>query len=632
MADVNVKVKIDNAEASKSLRELNKSLKELVSAQEQVAAGTPEWKKLRDAINETEGRIGDLQDSFGTLRGSGVERLTASTSLLTEGFQKFDTGKIKIGLQGIGAAMKAIPIFLLIEGVRLLIENWDDLVKGFKDFFAIESQVEKETRILNQELKKQQEITKTLGAALENQIKILEAQGASEEKIFNLKKKLNAEKLKELEADLAVRKNALAQVILNDTLLEQGEKKIAQILRASGNNIAADAIDKKIAKDKEERIKEETEKIRESVIAINNLKTQQRVDEINQEKKTAKSRQELIVKSNDDEKKLRDLRIANIQNQYEKEIALENARYQDAIEAAKGNQAIIEQLNVQHFDNLADIENKSIDEQEKIRLEKLKKEREAEAARLKEIEENNVKQQAEAITDLKARLEAETGSNDLQARKNQLEVLKQLELSNAELTEGEIANIKKKYRDLNNQLDVEANNGRLQSAQSVTAAIGGLSNLLYQIEENNTKAGTAARERAAKRQFEIAKGVEISAAVISGATGILNTLTAKTTIPQPFDLVYKIAQTASIAALTATTIAKITSTGFKSSGAASAPSLPTPTAAAPAQQSLPQQFTRETPTTRLNEDGSQTIVAKVYEGEMTEKQRRVDRYRRESTF
>ena len=39
MADVNVKVKIDNAEASKSLRELNKSLKELVSAQEQVAAG-----------------------------------------------------------------------------------------------------------------------------------------------------------------------------------------------------------------------------------------------------------------------------------------------------------------------------------------------------------------------------------------------------------------------------------------------------------------------------------------------------------------------------------------------------------------------------------------------------------------
>lgn len=125
--EVVIGVKIEAAESAKTIAEMRKALKDLINQQQNVAAGSADWKKLAKAINDTEGRIGDLTDSFKTLKGSGVERTTASIGLLTEGFNSFDTGKIKLGLQGIGAAFKAIPIFLIIEGIRWLIDNFNDL-------------------------------------------------------------------------------------------------------------------------------------------------------------------------------------------------------------------------------------------------------------------------------------------------------------------------------------------------------------------------------------------------------------------------------------------------------------------------------------------------------------------------
>lgn len=129
MADnkTTIEVSIEAAEAAKTVQELRKSLKDLVNQQANVAAGSAEWKKLTQAINDTEGKIGDLTDSFKTLQGSGVERVTSSFNLLKEGFTSFDGGKIKAAFSGIGAAMKAIPIFLVIEGIRYLIENFEKL-------------------------------------------------------------------------------------------------------------------------------------------------------------------------------------------------------------------------------------------------------------------------------------------------------------------------------------------------------------------------------------------------------------------------------------------------------------------------------------------------------------------------
>ena len=132
MADnkTTIEVSIQAAEAAKTIQELKKSLKDLVNQQANVAAGSAEWKKLTQAINDTEGKIGDLTDSFKTLQGSGVERVTSSFNLLKEGFTSFDSGKIKAAFNGIGAAMKAVPIFLIVEGITYLVSNFKELSQG----------------------------------------------------------------------------------------------------------------------------------------------------------------------------------------------------------------------------------------------------------------------------------------------------------------------------------------------------------------------------------------------------------------------------------------------------------------------------------------------------------------------
>jgi hypothetical protein len=194
MPEVNIQTKIDTAEAAKGLKDLRKSLKDLVSAQADVAAGSKQFTKLQDAINDTEGKLGDLNDSFVTLRGSGVERLNSSLGILREGFTSADPDKLKIGLQGIGAAMKAIPIFLLIEGAKLLYDNFDKVVTLF-GFGASES------KKLTEALNEQTEAARQLNVGYERQITLSQAAGLSSIQIAKL----------EAERGEAALKNNLAQ-------------------------------------------------------------------------------------------------------------------------------------------------------------------------------------------------------------------------------------------------------------------------------------------------------------------------------------------------------------------------------------------------------------------------------------
>lgn len=128
--EIALDVKIKTAESATSVKELKKSLKDLKDELDKVPAGSEGFKKLSKTINETEGKIGDLNDQFKTLTGSGVERATSSLGLLKEGFSSFDFEKIKLGLSGVGAAFKAIPIFLIMEGIRYLVENFNELSQG----------------------------------------------------------------------------------------------------------------------------------------------------------------------------------------------------------------------------------------------------------------------------------------------------------------------------------------------------------------------------------------------------------------------------------------------------------------------------------------------------------------------
>jgi hypothetical protein len=101
--------------------------KELKAAQSAALNGDG---KAAKRVAELKDKIDDLKDATKTLQGSGVEKVTSSFNTLGEGFRNFDTDKIKLGFKGIGAAMSAIPIFLVVEGISYLVQNFDELSKG----------------------------------------------------------------------------------------------------------------------------------------------------------------------------------------------------------------------------------------------------------------------------------------------------------------------------------------------------------------------------------------------------------------------------------------------------------------------------------------------------------------------
>lgn len=114
--------KIDKA--TNSVAQLKKELKEAKNA---ALNGDGSAAKR---VAELTDRMEDLKDETKSLQGSGVEKLKNSFGLLTDGFKNFDGDKISTAFKGIGSAMKAIPLILIIEGIRFLIENFDELSKG----------------------------------------------------------------------------------------------------------------------------------------------------------------------------------------------------------------------------------------------------------------------------------------------------------------------------------------------------------------------------------------------------------------------------------------------------------------------------------------------------------------------
>lgn len=306
------------------ITEIEKATKSTASFKKELAEAKKAALEIGDPASikrlaELQDKLEDVNDAAKTLKGSGVEGLTSSFGLLKDGIGNFDGGKISSAFKGIGAAMKAIPIFLIIEGIKLLIDNFDELVK----FFGIGvTESDKLTNALNEQKKANEGLSNTIS----NQIKLLTAQGGNEEKILELKKKLIAIKIKEAEADIEIQKQKIKEILLNDSLVESLKKTEAQRQRLLGNNIAADLIEKGIEIDKQKRIKEASDQLRADFQAVQNLRTEDQVNEIkvqkDKQKDYKKHLEELsnIKRQNAEDQKAIDVNNAKIQQQNEDEL------------------------------------------------------------------------------------------------------------------------------------------------------------------------------------------------------------------------------------------------------------------------------------------------------------------------
>lgn len=135
MADVVLNTKINNTEIEKTVNNFSRLKNELKQAKSellQFEVGTAGFAKAQANISKLTDKMKDLNDST-RIQGTGVERLTQSFNLLTDSFSTGDIDKAKLAFTGLGQAMKAIPIFLLIEGARLLFENWDKVSAVFSE-------------------------------------------------------------------------------------------------------------------------------------------------------------------------------------------------------------------------------------------------------------------------------------------------------------------------------------------------------------------------------------------------------------------------------------------------------------------------------------------------------------------
>ena len=129
--DIKLKIKIDTGQASqnvgKVVDEMTRLKKETKAAMSDAIKGVA---GASERVAELKDKMEDLNEATNSLKGSGIEKLNSSLGLLKEGFVNADPGKLGAGFKVLGLAMKAIPIFLLIEGIKYVIENFEKLTQS----------------------------------------------------------------------------------------------------------------------------------------------------------------------------------------------------------------------------------------------------------------------------------------------------------------------------------------------------------------------------------------------------------------------------------------------------------------------------------------------------------------------
>lgn len=281
--DIEVKGGESLDKATKSIREYKK---EIAEAKALALNGDGEAAKR---VGELQDKLEDLNDTTKSTKGDGIEPLTNSFALFKQGLGTGDMEKAKVGLKGIGSAMSAIPILLLVQGFAYLIENFKEIVGYGQELFNLFSDEEKAVKGLTRELENQKKTTATLVGELNREIAVMEAQGLSHDKILVKKKELIEAQIREAEVSIKLNFAKVKEALANDTITESIYAKQAATFRYLGATEKAEAFEKLVAISKAERIKKEVEDFNASVELVKNLRNQELVETIKVETEKRKS-------------------------------------------------------------------------------------------------------------------------------------------------------------------------------------------------------------------------------------------------------------------------------------------------------------------------------------------------------
>ena len=317
-----IKGAIDEANTLQGLRAEIKKYTDAVIAGEAGAA---------EKLAELKDKLEDVKDATNTFKGSGVEALTSSMGQLRESITNFDGGKFTTALKGIGGAMKAIPIFLIIEGIKLLVENFDDIFKFAQSFTDSAKEVKKLTKEYEALQVANARNTAVISAAItvqEAELNLMVSQGASndailaqEQKIYKSKLDLLRVKATDLKASglLAIAKRQ--EIIDNDSIYETTLRLNAELNRKLGNQKTAEIFEAVLAQNKKERAEEADKQIQESFNGAIALTAELTALQLNNNAKINTSNIDTANKKIDASRQIRQAEIDNIENVYQRQLA-----------------------------------------------------------------------------------------------------------------------------------------------------------------------------------------------------------------------------------------------------------------------------------------------------------------------
>lgn len=564
--NLNTNIPEQSAESIKSVVGLKKAYKD---AMNEMAKGT---KGAAERAAELKDRLEDLKDETQSLKGSGIEKLSSSMSLLKDGFVNADPGKLGIAMKGLGAAMKAIPIFLIIEGIRYLVENFEKLsnsgglvgkvfkfigdvigsvIQAFKDLsdwlgitnFAVEDNAEK-----------------TIAAAKATEAATTERYDAE----IKMAKAAGKETI-----ELEIKKQ---QAIIKSIELQS---EAIRILASSTGKGATD-----------EQIKQATELrkvLDNALLEIDVLRVTAETKATNDAKKFGEERNKI---ASDNAKKLRDLETENIvlTNERKKQEIIN--QYADEAEKFKGQTAILEQLTIAKNNKLTELYRTQKAEEQKIRDG-------AEQSKLKAMDAEDVAFSKFAAKKIEKTIETAKKEKEIQELSNQEIIAGINSLANSAQTilsaisdyNQTVADeaVKVNEEALATQLsaldvarDEELNKEGLTADQKV-AIENKYKKQKYDLElaeyNNNTKIK--------KKAFEQDKKMKIAQVIISTITGAISALTGMiSAIPGPVGIVLGAVAAAAVVAAGVLNISKINKTTFDAGTPPSPPSLTVPSSSA----------------------------------------------------
>lgn len=389
MAKIEIELLIKDAQASESVNEIKQSLKQLKSAMIQAGEGSAEFDKLAQAaaglkekMNQANEAVAnfnpDALEAVGNFAGkaaAGVSLVTGAMGLF--GKQSEDTEKalMKVqaamafaqGIQGVkdfGKALKGLfavieanPIGLIATVIGAIAVEVVVLYNNYKN---LNSEVHK----AEVAFEKQKEITQKLSGEYDRQIALLQAQGASEKDIIEVKKKKIDVQIAEIEASIKLHIAKINEIADNDSLYESYLKTTKGVAEFLGQKEYAETIEKQIQANKLERAAEDKKAIDEQLEQLKDLQNDRKLLDI----ELQKSNEETAKKW----KETQDQKVADAKAANDALIAEQDRITAELYAQMEEQNAELEKLEQQQLQHRIDLYRQDLEAKKKLEEEKIK--------------------------------------------------------------------------------------------------------------------------------------------------------------------------------------------------------------------------------------------------------------------